>query len=113
MLDFGYLLKSYVKAVNDGGVPCIESTLTTMAVIENEKAVRLAVEKYTQLMTEKVVLPVADDNKLGSFHDECSKAAMAVYAEKAMFDESREYFNTANVHIMIICLYINVKCHSN
>lgn len=94
--NFGHLLKSYVKAVNDGGVPCIESTLTTMAEIENKKAVKLAVEKYTQLMAEKAVLPVADDSKLGSFHDECSKAAMDVYAEKSMFDESREYFNTVN-----------------
>ena len=88
-----------MKAVNDGGIPCIESTLTTMAEIENQKAVNLAVETYTELMAKKVVLPVSDDNKLGAYHNECSKAAMDIFAEKSMFDESKKHFNRTNVNI--------------
>ena len=86
-----------MNAINDGGIPCIESTLTIVAEKENQKAVDLAVEKYTQLMASKVELPVSDDRKLGSFHNECATAAMVVFIDKSMFDESKKYFNKVNV----------------
>ena len=95
-----------MKAINDGRIPCIESTLITMAQSENQKAVKQAINKYRD-QAKGIDLPVSNNKILLEHHIIFAKAAMEYFSQKAIIvDESDKYFDEANVSIkFFIILY--------
>lgn len=93
---FAHLLKSYVDAINEGSVPCIENAIRSMALVENAKAVEYAVQSYVDDMTKKLKLPVKDVEALTSINDECIKFALTVFHKHAIRDEDEKFLNKAN-----------------
>lgn len=79
------LAEIYVKAINSGGVPCLENAVRVLAEIENAAAVLVAVSHYEKLMEECLVskLPTDTLEELLRVHAACEKEATDMFMARA------------------------------
>ena len=110
----------YVEAIRNGAVPCIESALTSMTTIENEKAVENALELYKRMMLE-LPIPASDKTTLNNAHSKCHGCASEQFLKQCVFDDEMFYkrkleVRNINTHIYIhvyTCIYIYILVRLN
>lgn len=98
------MIQTYMDAIRDGAVPCIENAVSAMATIENTRAVDETVALYRHTMSEVVTLPTPDDKTLSDLHEKTLKVAIKHFLDKAVFDNDTIYQEKANVcyHLKVI-----------
>ncbi|XP_013400986.1 uncharacterized protein LOC106166866 [Lingula anatina] len=86
------LAQSYVGAINDGAVPCVQSAVTVMGRNECERAIDLASNAYMEEMDNALgkALPV-DIRVLSEKHKSASDSAVKLYHANAMLDSDGQY----------------------
>ncbi|XP_008849856.1 guanylate-binding protein 4 [Nannospalax galili] len=95
----GTLVTTYVDAINSGAVPCLENAVTTLAQRENSMAVQMAADRYSELMDQRVSLPMDTLQELLDVHTACEKEAVAVFMEHSFKDTNQEFQKTLVVAI--------------
>ena len=91
------LASAYVETIRNGGVPCIESAVISMATKENVRAVDEGLALYKAKMGQTVTMPTPDDNTLTEAHLTALKEAVQHFLQKAIFDSDQEYQESLNV----------------
>ncbi len=79
-------------------MPCVESALKTMAIIENTRAVDAALRTYTEEMSA-LQLPTVDYKTLNDHHFTTLQMALHIFFNKAIMDENHEFQANLNVRI--------------
>ncbi|XP_068280579.1 guanylate-binding protein 1-like isoform X4 [Nyctibius grandis] len=87
----GKLAETYVKAIESGAVPCLESAVVALAEIENTAAVKAAVTLYQDLMKQRAKLPTETVQELLELHTKCEQEALKLFMAWA-FDDDICYF---------------------
>ena len=93
------LVTAYTEAIRQGHVPCIESALKSLALIENKNAASEASTLYIHLM-EKLPLPTNSDDALNDYHFECLQKALKTFHDKAILDENNDAYNQLMVSVV-------------
>ncbi|XP_050011729.1 guanylate-binding protein 6-like isoform X2 [Alexandromys fortis] len=87
----GTLVTTYVDAINNGAVPCLDDAVTTLAQRENSAAVQKAAEHYSEQMDQRLMLPTDTLQELLDVHTACEKEAIAVFMEHSFKDENQQF----------------------
>ncbi|XP_068280609.1 guanylate-binding protein 1-like isoform X2 [Nyctibius grandis] len=87
----GKLAETYVKAIESGAVPCLESAVVALAEIENTAAVKAAVTLYQDLMKQRAKMPMETVQELLELHTKCEQEALKLFMAWA-FDDDICYF---------------------
>uniref|UniRef100_A0A8C3WV75 GB1/RHD3-type G domain-containing protein n=1 Tax=Catagonus wagneri TaxID=51154 RepID=A0A8C3WV75_9CETA len=87
----GTLVVTYVDTINSGGVPCLESAVTTLAQLENSAAVQKAADHYSEQMAQRLSLPTDTLQELLEVHAACEREALAVFMECSFKDDTQEF----------------------
>lgn len=86
------LVQQYVKALNDGAVPCIGSAVDLMRETECQRAIDLAVKVYKEDIENDIVpkLPMTSSD-LSTQCKAIYQKAIDVYIKESLFDEKGEH----------------------
>ncbi len=95
---FASQVKTYTEAIRNGEMPCVESALKSLALIENTRAVDLAFRTYIEEMAA-LQLPTVDDKTLNGHHFTTLQMALQIFFNKAIMDENHEFKAKLNVNI--------------
>ncbi|XP_068280616.1 guanylate-binding protein 1-like isoform X3 [Nyctibius grandis] len=82
----GKLAETYVKTIQSGAVPCLESAVVALAEAENTAAVKAAVTLYEDLMKQQVKLPMETLQELLELHTKCEQEALKLFMARAFED---------------------------
>ncbi|XP_028841089.1 guanylate-binding protein 1-like [Denticeps clupeoides] len=93
----GSLAETYVEAIRSGQVPCLDSAVESLAMIQNARAVTDAVEFYIEEMMSHVQLPTDTRDVLSGIHAMVEKDALAVFL-KAAFNDRNQTHQTDLMH---------------
>ena len=94
---FAVLVTTYVDAIRNGAVPCVENAIKSLALIENSRAVEAGVQLYTKDMECGIKLPTKDDQTLNNHHFNCLQKALKYFLDKAVMDEENQFQKDLNV----------------
>lgn len=87
------LCKSYVNAINQGNVPCIESAWSYVLKYESEKLIKNLVKEYEQFVKE--LLPKETEESLigilKQIHEEAVPKIVEKFKETVYNEESLEF----------------------
>ncbi|XP_078507509.1 guanylate-binding protein 1-like isoform X1 [Lissotriton helveticus] len=87
---FGILVNNYVTTIVNGGAPCIENAVLSMAKSENEAAMLDAEEHYKTQMEKLVKLPAAVQ-ELSDAHGKCVREALDIFMKRSFKDKDHHY----------------------
>ncbi|XP_068280610.1 guanylate-binding protein 1-like [Nyctibius grandis] len=87
----GKLAETYVKAIESGAVPCLESAVVALAEIENTAAVKAAVTLYQDLMKQRAKMPMETVQELLELHTKCEQEALKLFMART-FEDNICYF---------------------
>ncbi|XP_068280600.1 guanylate-binding protein 1-like isoform X2 [Nyctibius grandis] len=87
----GKLAETYVKTIESGAVPCLESAVVALAETENTAAVKAAVTLYEDLMKRQVKLPMETLQELLELHTKCEQEALKLFMART-FEDNICYF---------------------
>uniref|UniRef100_A0A8C3WS04 GB1/RHD3-type G domain-containing protein n=1 Tax=Catagonus wagneri TaxID=51154 RepID=A0A8C3WS04_9CETA len=87
----GTLVVTYVDTINSGGVPCLESAVTTLAQLENSAAVQKAADHYSEQMAQRLSLPTDTLLELLEVHAACEREALTIFLERSFKDDTQEF----------------------
>ncbi|XP_078507508.1 guanylate-binding protein 3-like [Lissotriton helveticus] len=87
---FGILVKNYVTTIANGGAPCIENAVLSMAKSENEAAMQDAEEHYKTQMEELVKFPAAV-KELSDARGKCEQEALDIFMKRSFKDKDHHY----------------------
>ncbi|XP_004582246.2 guanylate-binding protein 5 [Ochotona princeps] len=85
------LVLTYVNAINNGHLPCLENAVLTLAQIENSAAVQKAIAHYDQQMSQKVQLPTDTLQELLDLHRIIEREAIDVFMKNSFKDEDQKF----------------------
>ncbi|KAM9687365.1 uncharacterized protein ACIGJ3_004830 isoform 2-T4 [Trichechus inunguis] len=80
------LVLTYVNAISNGSLPCIENAVLALAQIENSATVQKAIAHYDQQMGQKVQLPTETFQELLDLHRASEKEAIGVFIRNSFKD---------------------------
>ncbi|XP_019775465.1 guanylate-binding protein 5-like isoform X3 [Tursiops truncatus] len=80
------LVWTYVNAINNGDLPCMENEVLALAQIKNSAAVQKAIAHYDQQMGQKLQLPTETLQELLDLHRVSEKGAMEVFMKNSFED---------------------------
>uniref|UniRef100_H3AZ79 GB1/RHD3-type G domain-containing protein n=1 Tax=Latimeria chalumnae TaxID=7897 RepID=H3AZ79_LATCH len=89
---FASLAKTYVETINSGLVPCLENAVISMATIENQEAVKEAMEHYQSEMNGLVHFPIGVE-ELSELHGKCEAEAITVFMKRSFKDDDQQHQN--------------------
>ena len=92
VLAWSEIVQSYVDAIRNGAVPCIENAVTAMSQVENTKALNDAMQIYKDIM-DAVEMPAEDQDALDDTSSDGEKRAVEYFKTHSIFD-SDEHFLT-------------------
>lgn len=81
---------TYVEAIRNGAMPCIENAIVALARTENQAAVHDAVKCYEEKM-EVLSLPTESVAELLVIHAECEKEAVQVFLARSFMDKDQTF----------------------
>lgn len=89
---FASLIKSYVEAVNKGGVPAIHTAFHAVALIENQQAFDSAVAAYSTAVRDVIEkkLPL-DEAVLAQLHTSATQNAIQAFVSAAVGDDTSSF----------------------
>nr|XP_027790883.1 guanylate-binding protein 5-like [Marmota flaviventris] len=85
------LVLTYVNAINNGDLPCMENAVLALAQRENSAAVEKALAHYDQLMGQKVQLPTETLQELLDLHRASEREAIKIFTEHSFKDEDLSF----------------------
>ncbi|XP_029409486.1 guanylate-binding protein 1-like [Nannospalax galili] len=85
------LVLTYVNAISNGELPCMENAVLTLARIENSAAVQKAIAHYDQQMRQKMQLPTETLRELLDLHRVVEKEAIEVFMKNSFKDEDQKF----------------------
>ncbi|KAM9242781.1 guanylate-binding protein 5-like [Dugong dugon] len=85
------LVLTYVKAINNGFLPCMDSAVLALAQIENSAAVQKAIAHYDQQMGQKVQLPTETLQELLDLHRASERQAIEVFMKSSLKDVDQKF----------------------
>ncbi|XP_029411134.1 guanylate-binding protein 5 isoform X2 [Nannospalax galili] len=85
------LVVTYVNAINNGDLPCVENIVITMAKRENSAAVQKAISHYDQQMGQKVQLPTETQQELLDLHRAIESEAIEIFRKNSFKDEDQSF----------------------
>lgn len=91
------MAETYVSAIRDGAVPCIENAVDAMAQIENARAMEEGVQLYRKLFQEDVIFPTPDSETLPVVHSKALSSAIKHFLDKVFCDKNQEFQIRMNV----------------
>ncbi|XP_074786104.1 guanylate-binding protein 7-like [Athene noctua] len=83
----GRLAETYVGTIRRGAVPCLESTVLTLAETVNVAAVEEAVALYRDLMEQRVKLPTETVRELLELHKQCEQEMLELFMARAFKED--------------------------
>ncbi len=81
------LSASYVTAIKDGVVPCLENAVESTAKMVNAEAVAESVQHYKSQM-KKNLFPTETQEELSAINLNCQTKATALFSDKVVFDKN-------------------------
>uniref|UniRef100_A0A669PTJ6 GB1/RHD3-type G domain-containing protein n=1 Tax=Phasianus colchicus TaxID=9054 RepID=A0A669PTJ6_PHACC len=85
------LVETYVEAITNGSVPCVESVHMAVAEAENNAVVEAAAAEYRRGMEQDLELPTASLNALMAVHHNWKKHAITFFLSQA-FDKTEQLY---------------------
>lgn len=92
---------TYVEAIRNGAMPCIENAVLALAQTENEAAVRDALKRYGEMMELLLELPTESVAEFLVAHAECEKEAIQVFLARSFKDEDQEFQKRLGVSVSV------------
>ncbi|XP_063069924.1 guanylate-binding protein 1 [Engraulis encrasicolus] len=89
--SLGFLAETYVEAIRSGKVPCLESAVESLALIQNGRAVAEALAHYEKEMQRWVRLPSETQEALSQIHSEASTQAISIFTNASFNDNQQTY----------------------
>ncbi|XP_049628401.1 guanylate-binding protein 1-like [Suncus etruscus] len=80
------LVLTYVNAINNGDMPCMEDAVLTLAQIENSASVKKAIDHYSQQMSQRLHLPTETLQELLDLHRTIEKEAIEIFIKSSFKD---------------------------
>ncbi|XP_041940227.1 guanylate-binding protein 1-like isoform X2 [Alosa sapidissima] len=87
----GSLAETYVKAIRSGQVPCLDSAVESLALIQNGRAVTEALEFYEKEMERWVRLPTETQEALSEIHAAAEKQAVSIFISGSFNDQEHKH----------------------
>ncbi|KAL2103142.1 hypothetical protein ACEWY4_000010 [Coilia grayii] len=82
----GCLAETYVEAIRSGKVPCLESAVESLALIQNGRAVAEALDLYQKEMQRWVRLPTDTQEALSHIHARAEEEAVSSFINASFND---------------------------
>ncbi|KAM4872838.1 guanylate-binding protein 3-like [Thomomys bottae] len=86
-----HLVLTYVNAIRNGELPCMQNTVLALSQIENAAAVQKAMSHYDQEMSQKGQLPIDTLQELLDLHTACEREAIEVFKKNSFKDEDQHF----------------------
>ncbi|XP_042638761.1 guanylate-binding protein 5 [Orycteropus afer afer] len=93
------LVLTYVNAINNGFLPCMENAVLAMAWIENSAAVQKAIAHYDQKMVQKVQLSTETLQELLDLHRASEREAIQVFMKSSFKDMDQKFLETLEIQL--------------
>ncbi|XP_052035052.1 guanylate-binding protein 1-like isoform X9 [Apodemus sylvaticus] len=90
-LGLKILVETYVSAISSGSLPCMESTVMTLAQIENSAAVEKAITHYEEQMNQKIQMPTETLQEVLAMHRTCEMEATEIYMKNSFMDVDQNF----------------------
>ncbi|XP_062391458.1 guanylate-binding protein 1-like [Sardina pilchardus] len=87
----GSLAETYVEAIRSGQVPCLDSAVESLALIQNGRAVAEALEFYQREMERGVRLPTETQEALSQIHSAAEKQAVHIFVSGSFNDQEHKH----------------------
>ncbi|XP_043856553.1 guanylate-binding protein 1-like isoform X2 [Dromiciops gliroides] len=87
----GHLVLTYVKAITNGDIPCIENAVLALAELENSAAVQRAITLYEEMMRKEVHFPTETIQELLDINVICKKEAIQVFIKDSFKDVNQKF----------------------
>jgi len=84
------LADTYVKAIQDGAIPCIENAVDAMARAHNSKAAEDALDYY-RTKIRNISFPTETLELLSEHHRKCEEKAFDLFSTTSIFDNEKKY----------------------
>ncbi len=85
---FVTLAECYIEAIRNGTIPCIQNAVDTMAMVENDKAMKYAESLYDKRWSD-VKFPIPS-TRLHDIHSEAQKIAVDAFVTRVIFDQDQK-----------------------
>ncbi|KAJ7304022.1 hypothetical protein JRQ81_011541 [Phrynocephalus forsythii] len=85
------LMKTYVDAINEGQVPCLENAVVALSKIENSAALHEALSYYEEEMQKRLDLPTNSVEELLEVHAKCEREAVGKFMSRAFPDSLKTF----------------------
>lgn len=82
---------TYVDAINQGTVSCLENAVTTLSQCEISVPMQKAADHYSEQMAQPVRLPTDMLQELLDVHADCKREAITVFMEHSSKDDQQEF----------------------
>lgn len=107
---FASLVKSYIGAIREGALPCVENAYVMMANQENTKAIGVALDNYHHQLQTRVELPTETEQELSDINMELQKEAIEYFASRAIMDVDGEFQKKLNVSLPLLLKSCRGQC---
>ncbi|XP_076119031.1 guanylate-binding protein 7-like isoform X3 [Alosa pseudoharengus] len=87
----GSLAETYVEAIRSGQVPCLDSAVESLALIQNGRAVTEALKFYEREMERWVRLPTETQEALSKIHADAEKQAVSIFISGSFNDQEHKH----------------------
>ncbi|XP_042560348.1 guanylate-binding protein 1-like, partial [Clupea harengus] len=87
----GSLAETYVEAIRSGQVPCLESAVESLVMIQNGRAITDALQFYRSEMERWVRLPSETQEALSEIHAAAEKHAVDIFVRGSFNDHEHKY----------------------
>uniref|UniRef100_A0A8C6GTD3 Guanylate binding protein 2 n=1 Tax=Mus spicilegus TaxID=10103 RepID=A0A8C6GTD3_MUSSI len=85
------LVQTYVGAISNGSLPCMENAVLTLAQIENSAAVQKAITHYEEQMNQKIQMPTETLQELLDLHRPIESEAIEVFLKNSFKDVDQKF----------------------
>ncbi|KAG7458962.1 hypothetical protein MATL_G00226200 [Megalops atlanticus] len=93
------LVVTYVEAIRNGQVPCLQNAVLALSHFTNSTGVQQSHALYRQLLEERVKLPTETEEELFRVHEGCQKEAVQRFMACSFKDDDQHYQNELIKHI--------------
>uniref|UniRef100_UPI00398F6C1B guanylate-binding protein 1-like n=1 Tax=Pristiophorus japonicus TaxID=55135 RepID=UPI00398F6C1B len=85
------LLEIYVDSLHSGNIPCLDNAVTSLAKIENSKALADAVKYFQEMMEKTMKFPSETVEELSNIYCQHEKEAITIFMKRSFHDEDQKY----------------------
>ncbi|XP_030641304.1 guanylate-binding protein 1-like [Chanos chanos] len=87
----GTLAETYVEAISNGQVPCLDNAVESLSQIQNKRAVIEALDFYKSEMSRNVQLPTETQEDLSEIHTDIQREAVNIFISGSFNDVEQRH----------------------